>query len=104
MHDVEELLGVYSCLNLTAASGATIQYKGCIKTKFRLNKEDSKEVTVPFLETAEQLEQPIVGYSVTKLLVKTDNDHSNSPAVIHSIATSLRNVGEVYATELVNLI
>ena len=38
------------------------------------------------------------------MFVKTDNDHSNSPAVIHTIATSLRNVGEKDAAELVDLI
>ena len=50
-----------SCLNLTAANGTTIPYKGLIETKFRLNKDDLAEVTVPFLVTPEQLEQPIVG-------------------------------------------
>ena len=59
---------------------------------------------MPFLVTPEQLEQPIVGYNVIKMFVKTDNDHSNSPAVILSSGTSLRNVGEKDAAELVNLI
>ena len=68
-----------SRLNLTAANGTTIPYKGWIETKFRLNKEDSKEVTVPFLVTPEHLKQLIVGYNVIELFAKTDNDHSNSP-------------------------
>ena len=39
-----------------------------------------------------------------ELCVKTDNDHSNSPAVTHSNATSVSKVGKKDAAELVNLI
>lgn len=72
---------------------------------FQLKKDNLKEVKVPFLVTSEKLEQPIVGDNVVELFVKTNNDNSNSPAVIHGIATSLSNAGEKdVATELVNLI
>ena len=49
IHDVKELLGVDSNLNLTAANGTSIPYKGRVEAKFRLDRENSKEVAVPFL-------------------------------------------------------
>jgi hypothetical protein len=64
IRDISELLAADSGLNLTAANGTPIAYKGWVEARFRLNREDEKEITVPFLVTPEQLEQPIIGYNV----------------------------------------
>ena len=69
IRDINELLGGGSDLKLIAASGATIPYKGWVETRFRLNGEKEKEVTVPFLVTEEHLDQPIICYDVIELLV-----------------------------------
>ena len=66
IRDISEFLGADSRLNLTAANGTPIPYKGWVEARFRLNQEDEKEVTVPFLVTHERLEQPIIGYNVSK--------------------------------------
>ncbi|CAB4013058.1 Retrovirus-related Pol poly from transposon [Paramuricea clavata] len=42
--DIRELLGAGSGLNLTAANGTSIPYKGWVEARFRLNREDEKEV------------------------------------------------------------
>ena len=41
-----------------------------MEARFRLNREDEKEITVPFLVTPEQLEQPIIGYNVIELFLQ----------------------------------
>ena len=105
IRDISELLGVDSGLNLTAANGTSIPYKGWIEIKFRLNREDEKEVTVPFLVTPEQLQQPIIGYNVIELFVQSeDNNSLGSSTTVQSITASFNNVGEENAEQLVNLI
>lgn len=47
-----------------------IRYNNWIEIKFRLNNEDSKDVTVPFLVIQEKFEQPVVGCNVIELFVK----------------------------------
>ena len=102
VRDVSELLGVGSGLNLTAANGTPIPYSGWIETKFRLNRENSNDVTVPFLVTPERLEQPIIGYNVIELFVQGGNDQLGNLDVIHSIFTSISNVGEKDAEQLIS--
>ena len=105
IRDISELLGVDSGLNLTAANGTSIPYKGWIEIKFRLNREDEKEVTVSFLVTPEQLQQPIIGYNVIELFVQSeDNNSLGSSTTVQSITASFNNVGEENAEQLVNLI
>ena len=55
-------------LNLTAANGTTIPYKGWVELKFRLSSPES-ELLVPFLVTEEILETPLVGYNVIEVIV-----------------------------------
>ena len=83
----------------------SIPYKGWIEIKFRLNREDEKEVTVPFLVTPEQLQQPIIGYSVIELLVQSeDNSSLGSSTTVQSITASFNNVWKENAEQLVNRI
>ncbi|CAB3983154.1 Transposon Ty3-G Gag-Pol poly [Paramuricea clavata] len=104
IRDISELLGAGSGLNLTAANGTPIPYKGWVEARFRLNREDEKEVTVPFLVTPEQLEQPIIGYNVIELFLQEGENYSDNLAVAHHIVSSFNNVGVKDAEQLINII
>ena len=93
-----------SDLKLTAANGTTIPYKGWVEAKFRLDGENEKEVTVPFLVTEEHLDQPIIGYNVIELLVKDNDNRSKDPSLVQSLTSSFENLKEEHAKQLVNLI
>lgn len=104
IRDINELLGMDSDLKLTAANGTSIPYKGWVEATFRLNGEEDKEVTVPFLVTQEYLEQPIIGYNVIELFVKDNDNRLNSSTVVQSISSSFRNMQEKDAKQLINLV
>ena len=104
LQDIGELFGANSGLNLTAANGTAIPYKGWVEAKFRLNRKDEKEVTVPFLVTPERLAQPIFGYNVIELFLQGDEGYPDSPSVARCIATSFYDVGIQDAEQLVNLV
>ena len=55
VRDINELLGTDADLQLTAANGTAIPYKGWVEARFRLNSEEEKEVTVPFLVTEKRI-------------------------------------------------
>ncbi len=75
-----------------------------MEARFRLNREDEKEVTVPFLVTPKQLEQPIIGYNVIELLVQEDKDSPDKLSVAQQIVSSFNNVGVQDAEQLINII
>ena len=104
IRDISELLGANSGLNLTAANGTPIPYKGWVEARFRLNREDEKEITVPFLVTPEQLEQPIIGYNVIELFLQEGENYSENLSVAHHIVSSFNNVGVKDAEQLINII
>ena len=104
IRDINELLGVDSDLNLTAANGTTIPYKGWVEARFQLNGERGQEVTVPFLVTEEHLDQPIIGYNVIELLVKDNDNVPKNPTLVQSITNSFENLKEEHAKQLVNMI
>ena len=103
IRDIYELMGVDSDLQLTAANGTAILYKGWVETRFRLDGEKEKEITVPFLVTEEHLDQPIIGYNVIELLVKDNDNLSKHSTLVQSITSSFGNLQE-QAKQLVNLI
>ena len=72
--DITELVGVE--LNLTAANGTTIPYKGWVDLKFRLSSPES-EFSVPFQETDEKLETPLAGYNVIEKILQGKNYHES---------------------------
>ncbi|CAB3983474.1 Retrovirus-related Pol poly from transposon [Paramuricea clavata] len=89
IRDISELLGAGS---------------GWVEARFRLNREDEKEVTVPFLVTPEQLEQPIIGYNVIELFLQEGENYSDNLSVAHHIVSSFNNVGVKDAEQLINII
>ena len=99
---INELLEVGADLKLTAANGTSILYEGSVEARFRLHGPEEKEVTVLFLVTREQLEQPTIGYNVIEL--NTKDNLANNLAIVHSVSRSFTNVSEENARQLISLI
>ena len=68
LRNISELLDCE--LDLTAANGTPIPYKGFIELTFQL-KHEQDPIFVPFLVTTEDISLPLVGYNVIELCVKT---------------------------------
>lgn len=96
--DIEELLGAK--LNLTAANGSDIPYKGWVELKFKLL-SSSNELTVPFLVTEEALDVPLIGFNVIEEIIKSrdsDNDLNRS------VTSSFTGLNSHDASTFVNFI
>ena len=57
-------------LDLTAANGTRIPYKGFVELEFRL-KDEQDPILVPFLVTSDDISLPLVGYNVIELCIKS---------------------------------
>ena len=57
-------------LDLTAANGTCIPYKGFVELEFRL-KDEQDPILVPFLVTSDDISLPLVGYNVIELCIKS---------------------------------
>ena len=68
LKNISELLDCE--LDLTAANGTPIPYKGFIELTFKL-KDEQDPIFVPFLITTEDISLPLDGYNVIELCVKT---------------------------------
>ena len=68
LRNISELLDCE--LDLTAANGTPIPYKGFIELTFQL-KHEQDPIFVPFLVTTEDISLPLIGYNVIELCVKT---------------------------------
>ena len=98
VNDIEELLGAK--LNLTAANGSDIPYKGWVELKFKLL-SSSNELTVPFLVTEEVLDVPLIGFNVIEEIIKSrdsDNDLNRS------VTSSFTGLNSHDASTFVNFI
>ena len=79
IRNISELVDIE--LNLTAANGTTIPYKGWVELKFRLPSPES-ELLVPFLVTEEILETPLVGYNAIEEILQGNDDQSLQRQVV----------------------
>ena len=86
--DIEELLGAK--LNLTAANGSDIPYKGWVELKFKLL-SSSNELTVPFLVTEEALDVPLIGFNVIEEIIKSRDSDNDLNRSVTSSFTGLNN-------------
>ena len=68
LRNISELLNCE--LDLTAANGTPIPYKGFVELTFKL-KHEQDPIFVPFLVTTEDISLPLIGYNVIELCVKT---------------------------------
>ena len=73
--DIEQLLGADGSISLQAANGTDIPYCGWVEIGVRLTNENEAEITVPFLVTTENIEQPIIGFNVIELMVKNTEEN-----------------------------
>ena len=68
---LESLVGTGNSISLSGASGSKIPYVGYITLPVLL-KGRSESVDVPFLVTADDLSNPIIGYNVIKSIAEED--------------------------------
>ena len=101
VRDIHELLGAESNIDLQAANGTKISYRGWVEFDLKLS-EQGTVVKVPFLVTNEKLELPIIGYNVIELIVKEDNNSAESLAA--SMTKGFRNSSPDRIPALINLL
>ena len=91
MRNISELLDCE--LDLTAANGTSIPYKGFVELTFKL-KYEQDAIFVPFLVTTEDISLPLVGYNVIELCVKTGMTSPELTCVFPSLTTE--NIQSLY--------
>ena len=66
IRQIEDFLGTETEINLVAANGTEIPYKGWAELDFRIpdNQSDINVIKLPFLVTAESIDMPIIGFNV----------------------------------------
>ena len=72
---IEDFLGTETEINLLAANGTEIPYKGWAELDFRIpdNQSDINVIKVPFLVTAESIDMPIISFNVIEQIVSNDS-------------------------------
>ena len=80
-------------LDLTAANGTNIPYKGFFELTFKL-KSEQDAIVVPFLVTTDDISLPIIGYNVIELCVKSGMTSPDLACVFASL--SHKNVNSLY--------
>ena len=99
--DISELVDME--LNLTAANGTTIPYKGWIDLTFRLSSPES-ELSVPFLVTEEILETPLVGYNVIEEILQEKNGNESLQRQVADVNSEFTDLNLQDSKVLVNFI
>ena len=82
LRDISELI---KCeLNVTAANGPSIPYKGWTELEFTLA-SNQKSISVPFLGTKEIIDLLLVGFNVIEECIKTDMFESDLKRVFSHV-------------------
>ena len=71
--DIQDLKELVGNLRIEGVGGFAVPYDGFVVLKFKISETESP-IEVPFLVTAEKLQNPIVGYSVISALVEGDGE------------------------------
>ena len=82
MRNISELIDCE--LNVTAANGTSIPYKGWTELEFTLA-SNQKSIIVPFLVTKEIIDLPLVGFNVIEEFIKTDMFESDLKRVFSHV-------------------
>ena len=94
VNPVEDL--IENNLDLKAANGLPIPYKGFVEVRFQpLNSQNRQEVLLPLLVATDRLDHPIIGYNVIEELVKYPADSGCSTEqndIMSSMAASFSTV------------
>ena len=99
--DISELLDAE--LNLTAANGTKIPYKGWVEFRFRLSSPES-ELLVPFLVTEEVLEMPLIGYNVIEEIMKDQTGAEFLQRQVEDVTLAFTGLNTDDSKTLVNFI
>ena len=101
---IEDFLGTETEINLVAANGTEIPYKGWAELDFRVpdNQSDINVIKVPFLVTAESIDMPIIGINVIEQIVC--NDSADNPDSESCFSKVFVNTKSKNAEALVSLI
>ena len=105
IRNIEELLGEDTVLNLRTANGGTIPFEGWVEVQFQLssNSESFISLTVPLLVARDELEPPIIGYSVIEEVVK-DREPKGDSSIIDIMSIALKEVAKESVTASVDLV
>ena len=106
VRDISELINVG--LDLMVASGTKIPFIGWADVREQLpsSTEEKQEVHVPFLNTLNRLEMPILGYVIEEV-VRMDmgkEDSSLEPSLLQSLKAGFVDSVESQLEALINLI
>ena len=99
--DISELVNME--LNLTAANGTAIPYKGWVDLRFRLSSPEN-ELLVPFLVTDEILETPLVGYNVIEEIIQKKGGNESLQHQVADVNSAFTDLNENDSQALVNFI
>ena len=97
-------------LDLKAANGSEIPYKGWIEVPFKLATSGDKHgMAVPFLISTDSLDHPIVGYNVIEELVKdfgspTLDSQEETLVIVSALCSSFPNAKQENVEALITLI
>ena len=101
---IEDFLGTETEINLVAANGTEIPYKGWAELDSRIphHQSDINVIKVPFLVTVESIDMPVIGFNVIEQIVS--NDSTDNPDFENCFRKMFVNTKSKNAEALVSLI
>ena len=102
IHDVSELLGSGTALDLKTANGSTLPYNGYVVLSFSLQEGTDNCLKVPMLVTDANVDNAIIGYNVLEEIISTTLD--SSVDFLACLKTSLSRVSNEDVIALVNTV
>ena len=101
-HDVSELLGSDTALDLKTANGSTLPYSGYVALSFSLQEGTSNNLKVPMLVTNTAIDNVIIGYNVLEEIINSHSD--NSLDFMVCLKTSLSKVSDEDVIAFVDIV
>ena len=102
IHDVSELLGSDTALDLKTANGSTLPYSGYVVLSFSLQEGASNGLKVPMLVTNTDIDNVIIGYNVLEEIINSHSD--NSLDFMACLKTSLSKVSDEDVIAFVDIV
>ena len=102
IHDVSELLGSDTALDLKTANGSALPYSGYVVLSFSLQDGTSNNLKVPMLVTNTTIDNVIIGYNVLEEMINSHSD--NSLDFMACLKTSLSKVSDEDVIAFVDIV
>ena len=102
IHDVSELLGNDTALDLKTANGSALPYSGYVVLSFSLQEGTSNDLKVPMLVTNTDIDNVIIGYNVLEEIINSHSD--NSLDFMAYLKTSLSKVSDEDVIAFVDIV